>query len=160
MQSFLPYPDFSASAAVLDARRLGKQRVEAVQLLRGLTVPGYGWRHHPAVKMWAGYEEALVRYGLDICAAWVAGGRPDTCAATLVQDLAQGCEVSEIRQQAELEQAGELPPWLGDEDLHRSHRSALLRKDPEWYSRYFDDPQDLPYVWPGSDRIACHGDAG
>ena len=31
---------------------------------RGLVVPGYGWRHHPAVKMCVGYEEALVRYGL------------------------------------------------------------------------------------------------
>ena len=28
-------------------------------MLRGLTRPGYGWRNHPAVKMWAGYEEAL-----------------------------------------------------------------------------------------------------
>ncbi|NIR59253.1 MAG: cytoplasmic protein, partial [Gammaproteobacteria bacterium] len=51
-------------------RRLGRQRVEAFQVLRGLTFPGYGWRHHPAVKMWAGYEEALVRYGLEICAVW------------------------------------------------------------------------------------------
>lgn len=66
MQTFLPYADFSGSAAALDPRRLGKQRVEAIQVLRGLTVPGYGWRHHPAVRMWAGYEEALVRYGLDV----------------------------------------------------------------------------------------------
>ena len=51
---------------MLDPLRLGKQRVEALQILRALTVPGYGWRHHPAVKMWAGYEEALVRYGLEI----------------------------------------------------------------------------------------------
>ena len=51
MQTFLPYPDFTASAAALDPRRLGKQRVEALQVLRGLTVAGYGWRHHPAVRM-------------------------------------------------------------------------------------------------------------
>jgi hypothetical protein len=42
MQTFLPYPDFGATAAVLDARRLGKQRVETVQVLRALTVSGYG----------------------------------------------------------------------------------------------------------------------
>ncbi|MDT5035120.1 MAG: hypothetical protein QOE03_305, partial [Micromonosporaceae bacterium] len=58
VQTFLPYPEFATSARVLDQRRLGKQRVEAIQVLRGLIVPGYGWRHHPAVKMWAGYEEA------------------------------------------------------------------------------------------------------
>ncbi|MBP2034853.1 hypothetical protein J2Z77_000637 [Streptomyces avidinii] len=30
MQTFLPFPSFDASAAVLDVRRLGKQRGEAV----------------------------------------------------------------------------------------------------------------------------------
>ena len=87
MQTFLPYPGFTATAQVLDARRLGKQRVEALQVLRGLTVPGYGWRHHPAVLMWTGYEEALVRYGLDVCEVWCAAGRRDTCAATLTAEF-------------------------------------------------------------------------
>jgi hypothetical protein len=45
MQTFLPYPDFTASALVLDPRRLGKQRVETLYCPRGLVVPGYGWRH-------------------------------------------------------------------------------------------------------------------
>lgn len=88
MQTFLPYPDFTASGLVLDQKRLGKQRVETIQVLRGLTQPGYGWRHHPAVKMWAGYEEALVRYGLDFCTVWCATGRADICATTLTADLA------------------------------------------------------------------------
>ncbi|WP_407659745.1 pyrimidine dimer DNA glycosylase/endonuclease V, partial [Kineococcus indalonis] len=34
MQTFLPYPGFARSAAVLDAPRLGKQRVETLQVLR------------------------------------------------------------------------------------------------------------------------------
>ena len=42
MQTFLPYADFIASAEVLDQKRLGKQRVETIQVLRGLTTPGYG----------------------------------------------------------------------------------------------------------------------
>jgi Pyrimidine dimer DNA glycosylase len=42
MQTFLPYPDFVACARVLDSRRLGKQRVEALQILRALLVPDYG----------------------------------------------------------------------------------------------------------------------
>ena len=40
MQTFLPYPDFVQTAGVLDARRLGKQRVETIQVMRALTVPG------------------------------------------------------------------------------------------------------------------------
>ncbi len=153
MQTFLPYPDFLASARVLDQKRLGKQRVETIQVLRGLTVPTYGWRHHPAVKMWTGYEEALVRYGLDMCAVWCATGRADTCATTLTVDLAAAGGARVIRTQQELAGAGDLPPWLGDEALHLSHRSALLRKDPGVYRPLFGDiPDDLPYVWPGSDR--------
>lgn len=153
MQTFLPHPEFPASAAVLDQRRLGKQRVEAIQVLRGLVVPGYGWRHHPAVAMWAGYEEALVRYGLDICAAWCAAGHQDTCATTLRADLARAVGLREVRTQPELDRAGELPPWLGDADFHRSHQAALVRKDPDHYRPFFPDvPSDLPYIWPASDR--------
>lgn len=153
MQTFLPYPDFTAAAATLDARRLGKQRVEALQILRGLTVPGYGWRHHPAVKMWAGYEEALVRYGLEVCRVWSARGHADTCATSLTAQLRSRCEVSVARPQPELADTADLPPWLGDPALHRSHQAALLRKDPRHYRARFEDvPTDIPYVWPLSDR--------
>lgn len=153
MQTFLPYPDFLRSADALDQRRLGKQRVETIQVLRGLTREGYGWRNHPAVKMWSGYEEALVRYGLDICAVWCAAGRSDTCAATLTADLAAACGTVEVRSQYELAAAGDLPPWLGREDLHLSHRSSLLRKDPDFYGpRFGAIPADLEYVWPTSGR--------
>jgi hypothetical protein len=155
MQTVLPYPDFAASAAVLDPLRLGKQRVEALQILRALTVPGYGWRHHPVVKMWVGYEEALVRYGLEVCARWCSDGRSDTCAATMTQELSRHRGATTVRRQPELAVAGELPRWLGDEALHRSHRSALLRKDPLFYRTVFgdDEPDDLEYVWPRSDRL-------
>ena len=153
MQTFLPYPDFSESAAHLDRKRLGKQRAETVQVLRGLTVPGYGWRRHPAVAMWAGYEEALVRYGLVTSEAWVRMGHADTTAATLLADLHAATGVDEVRDQENLAESGDLPPWLGDADFHLSHQSALVRKDPEFYRPLFGDvPDDLPYVWPGSDR--------
>ena len=88
VQTFLPYADFEASARALDPKRLGKQRVECLQVLRGLTVPGYGWRHHPAVKMWRGHEEALGRYSLTCCEVWVERGFGDTCAATIGTELA------------------------------------------------------------------------
>jgi hypothetical protein len=64
VQTFVPYADFAATARVLDTKRLGKQRVEVIQIVRALTVPGYAWASHPAVLMWKGHEEALGRYGL------------------------------------------------------------------------------------------------
>ncbi|GAA1504537.1 MSMEG_6728 family protein [Streptomyces albidochromogenes] len=153
MQTFLPFAGFAESAAVLDARRLGKQRVEALQVLRGLIVPGYGWRRHPAVRMWAGYEEALVRYGLEMCRVWTLEGRADTCAATLMSDFMAWRPGLTIRSQDRLAAAGDLPPWLGAGDFHLSHRSALVRKEPDFYAERFPDvPDDLPYVWPTSDR--------
>ncbi|WP_078658210.1 MSMEG_6728 family protein [Streptomyces rimosus] len=156
MQTFLPYPDFAESAAVLDPRRLGKQRVEALQVLRGLTVPGYGWRHHPAVRMWDGYEEALVRYGLAMCREWTASGRQDTCALTLTRDFTAHRPDAPVRGCAELAETGDLPNWLGDPAFHRSHQSALVTKFPEHYSRYFlEVPAGLPYVWPLSDRAVA-----
>jgi hypothetical protein len=148
MQTFLPYPDFAASAAVLDTKRLGKQRVETLQVVRALTVPGYGWQNHPAVLMWRGHLEALGRYGFVVVDAWLARGFGDTCAPSIRQDLA-GAGVDRVRTQAELATAGALPPWLGDAAVHRSHQSALLRKDPAFYGPLFPDvPDDLPYVWP------------
>jgi hypothetical protein len=149
VQTFLPYPDFAASARVLDRSRLGKQRVETIQVQRGLVVPGYGWRHHPAVKMWVGHEEALVRYGLDVCAEWRSQGFADTCEVTMRADLARATDITVVRTQDELAAAGDLPGWLGDHDLHLSHQSALVRKSPAHYRRFFPGvPDDLPYVWP------------
>jgi len=148
MQTFLPYADFARSAAVLDQLRLGKQRVEVLQIMRAITVPGYGWRHHPAAKMWTGYEEALAAYGVAICREWVGRGYADTCDLKIRAELAT-LGITTVREQGQLEAAGSLPPWLGDEGFHRSHRSSLLDKDPGWYGHVFTDvPPDLPSVWP------------
>lgn len=147
MQTFLPHPDFEQPARALDPR-LGKQRVECIQVVRGLTREGYGWRHHPAVKMWRGHEEALGRYSLTCCEVWVERGFSDTCAATITADLAEA-GVTELRSQAELAKAEALPAWLGEEEFHRRHQSALLRKDPEFYAASFSGvPDDLAYLWP------------
>jgi hypothetical protein len=98
--------------------------------------------------MWRGHLEALGRYGLVVARAWVDRGFSDTTVQTIRHDLA-AAGVVEVREQDELAAAGALPAWLGTEEVHRSHRSALLRKDPAWYRPLFpDDPDDLPYVWP------------
>jgi hypothetical protein len=149
VQTFLPYPDFAASAAVLDDRRLGKQRVEAMQVLRALTRATYGWKHHPAVRMWKGFPDGVAAYGLAVCAEWTQRGRADTCAATIGTDLAVAGRPPP-RTQAELAERGELPAWLGDERLHRSHRAALVRKDPAYYGPLFPDADPAEeYFWPG-----------
>ena len=59
VNTFLPYPDFVKSAKILDYKRLGKQRVEAWQILRALRGETKGWRNHPATNLWRGHEKAL-----------------------------------------------------------------------------------------------------
>jgi len=143
VQTFLPYSSFLASAAALDDRRLGKQRVETFQILRALVFPAYAWKNHPAVAMWRGFTPALVGYGLAVCAEWQRRGHADAVAASL---LTFTC--GRRPDLAALRLDGRLPPWLGDPELHRSHRSALLRKDPERYPHFAGEPVDLPYFWP------------
>ncbi|MFC0624669.1 MSMEG_6728 family protein [Kribbella deserti] len=144
MQTFVPYADFAASAAVLDDRRLGKQRVETLQILRALVWPDYGWKHHPAVGMWRGFTRALVGYGTAVCREWGARGHTDSTLPTLLEFTG-----GEVPEQPTLAAAGALPPWLGEEAVHLSHRSALLRKDPTYYGPIFPGvPDDLPYLWP------------
>jgi Pyrimidine dimer DNA glycosylase len=138
VQTFLPYPDFAGTAAVLDDVRLGKQRVEAYQIVRTLTGVTRGWQHHPAVKMWRGHVDALVDYGVAMCVEWVSRGRADTVHEKLLGHRSPEAAVA--------------PVWLGNAALHASHRSNLLRKDPEWYRRFgWEEPADLPYVWPVRD---------
>jgi len=138
MQTFLPYPDFRASAAALDRQRLGKQRVEVLQLLNATDPdqPTRGWRNHPAARMWAGYRTALAEYGIYVCLAWRDRGYRDTCA-------------EKIAETGLLDRPTVLPPWFGDPALHQSHRSNLLRKLPAHYRTFWaEEPDDLPYVWP------------
>lgn len=141
MNTFLPYPDFAKSASVLDRQRLGKQRVEVLQILRVLTGKGRGWRRHPAVRMWQGHERALAAYGVAVCREWVGRGYRDTCEAK-IREAAAGTPHDSIAP----------PRWLGSEPFHRSHRSNLLRKDPDHYGPLFEEglPDDLDYVWPMS----------
>ena len=127
VQTFIPYSDFEKTARVLDVKRLGKQRVEVIQVVRAVTVPGYGWASHPAALMWHGYLEALGRYGLTMCEVWTERGFSDSCAATISSDLA-AVGVTEIRSYSRLAAEEALPDWLFDSDLQRSHQSALASR--------------------------------
>lgn len=82
------------------------------------------------------------------CDIWTESGFGDTCALTITAGLREA-GVDPVRTQPELAASGALPPWLDDEAVHRSHQSALLRKDEEHYRPLFPEiPADLPYVWP------------
>ena len=138
MQTFLPYADFDKTAKSLDRQRLGKQRVETMQIMNAILNPDYGWQNHPAVNMWRDYESTLLEYQEAICNEWTSRGYKDTCLQKTI-DLVSSSKTNTTR-----------PGWIGDYEFHLSHQSNLLRKLPDHYSQHFVNvPNDLPYVWPG-----------
>jgi hypothetical protein len=144
MQTFLPYADFKRSAQSLDYRRLGKQRVETWQLIRAINGETRGWRNHPAAVMWRDHVPALAVYGKVICEEWIDRGYNDSMLPRF-ELIISGCQEEELQ----------MPSWLGNENFHKSHRSNLLRKFPEYYrSQWPELSDDLPYVWPGNEIVA------
>ena len=140
MQTFLPLPDFRESAKVLDYKRLGKQRVEAYQIMRVLHGETKGWRNHPAVLMWRDYLPALYEYGRIVCVEWRERGYTDNMYNRFPQE------------------AVVLPRWLGDMRLHNSHQANLVRKYPEHYRIHFPTiDETLPYFWVANEKEYTNG---
>jgi len=138
MQTFLPYPNFVRSLACLDYRRLGKQRVEAAQLIKTMDLiktqgssEGIGWANHPATKMWTGYEGYLKLYYNLACQLWMNRKFKQNMPLYFIIHY------------------GKKPPWLGNKAFHLSHQSNLLRKNFEFYKQYnWSVSPNLDYIWP------------
>lgn len=135
MQTFVPSTDLRECGRVLDRARLGKQRVETLQIIRCNLDVTKGWKNHPAAKMWADNINGLIAYGITICDEWIGRGYKDTCREKM---LSYG--------EADF---GDMPAWWGNKILHSSHRANLLRKDFFYYSQFgwTEDPE-TPYFWP------------
>jgi hypothetical protein len=151
MQTFVPYDDYYKIGQSLDDKRLGKQRVEAMQILNCLYKPNR-WQNHPAVRMWQGFHEALKHYQNWIMMAWMERGfknkmkwaKTNTTFYTFKR-----------------------PWWFGNEDIHRTHRMMLVRKSIEvylkrgdtktfewyanqgWHLEYIENLDNFEgYIWP------------
>jgi len=103
MQTFLPEADFDETAKHLDRKRLIKQSVENLQILKSLA-------------------------GLYSSGAWA--------------------QFDEIYQDHFMLLESDEPWWLGDNNLHYTHKGRLFEKDPEKYYFYSDysDFRELGYT--------------
>jgi hypothetical protein len=135
MQTFVPLETFEDIAACLDYRRLGKQRVECLQILNALDTGKSSWASHPATLMWYGYEAALRAYQSVMIKEWIRRGYNNTMAIP--------------RRGGRLK----LPEWWGG-PIHSTHRAALLYKAPEHYSQFgWSETPELNYHWPTKEII-------
>ena len=131
MQTFLPVASFQESAKMLDYRRLGKQRVEARQMIHVLEGKTLAWSRHPCVGLWRGHTKALQLYFNIISEEWVGRGYKHTMGFYDIEHR----EVS-------------YPCWLGVEDFHSRHRAALLFKDAAHYVKFgWSELPQLDYDW-------------
>jgi len=84
--------------------------------------------------MWKGYETALADYYEQCIWEWILRGFKNSMPMTY--ELQDTCEYI-------------TPHWLGDARFHESHKSNLLRKDMNYYGRFFPNVSPLlPYYWP------------
>ena len=122
----------------LDTKRLGKQRVETYQLIRAMLGISGGWGHHPALLMWEMRLCALANYGVVNCDVWIERGYKDSLRPYFVMIRQIGLDHNHSPE----------PPRFLD-DIRDSHRSNLIRKEPEHYRKFWPHiPDDLEYVWP------------
>jgi hypothetical protein len=150
MQAFLPFSDFNESAASLDNKRLNKQLLEGRQIYQIIAenrTKG-GWVNHPIVNMWKKYDNALFEYLIAI---------KNECNYRNIQTQKNWDAIINIHNANWNRGNGVvMPPWIGDERVHLSHRQNLYKKDPDYYA-FFAADNDLSavsccdrcnYFWP------------
>lgn len=134
MQTFLPYSDFKKCAECLDDKRLFKQIVECKQILKAIKANELkikcGWQHHPVVKMWQRYPEALKTYQFYCIREW--------CRRRFDIHINNADGISY-----------NIPDWMNSNGLHEAYRSNLLRKNIAHYSQFgWKELDNLQYIYP------------
>ena len=141
MQTFLISSNPCETAQILDYRRLGKQRVEAIQILNILLgqTNSKAWQNHPAVKMWKGYEVYLLKvYLREMLDEWENRGYKNNKSEEHYTRLLKLVKDKKIKE----------PDWFC-ENFFLSHKSNLIRKNKKYYEKIFIHVVDnLPYMWP------------
>lgn len=137
MQVFMPYPCFIDSVGCLDTRRLINQVTnESYVMIRNK------WPNHPAAQIWADHKWAMAKY----------------CMCGLRELQARGAIKHSVYSHwakyygswlGRFAKKRTLPPIMGYEPYHASHRSQLLAKAPRFYAGYgWKEPAgELAYVW-------------
>lgn len=134
---FMPYPDLAKSAASLDNFRLCHQRLICQQILAVLSgkIDNH-WKNHPAVLMWRGHTKVLKAYHDILIETWVGRGKKNS-----MKRLTKGNKILKK----------DMPWWFGKEKFHRSHRSVLMNKAPQYYRKEFGNDKGYnkgQYFWP------------
>ena len=133
--TFFISSDPKITASVLDDRRLGKQRVEAHQIINVLLANnGGGWSNHPCTLSWKDHIPALQDYYNCIVLEWIKRGKNNNMQLyTITEPIIY-------------------PDWCYNIKIHHSHQARLIQKMPDFYTCKFTDiPSyclNYGYIWP------------
>jgi len=102
-----------------------------MQIYNTLTSKTESWKNHPAIKMWRGYENALLEYMNTMIREWIRRGYKNTMRI------------------AEITGPIVYPDWFGDDRFHSAHRASLLFKNWDHYSQFdWKENPKIEYWWP------------
>ena len=165
--TFIVSEDFETTAKALDNKRLGKQRLEARQILdkcEYLNIHGWdkekykgtkyaSYVNQPVLLMWKDHTSALRLYYNAIVKEWMARGFENNMPLLAHKPrLVNGKYKRTIVMEGAPVPKVEMPPWLTWKPFLWSHMAALLRKNPKYYENSFPElPKNylgLGYVWP------------
>jgi hypothetical protein len=121
-------------ARLLHHRHLGKQRVEAYQIVNVIEKQTKGWSLHPATLMWMHHLDALKYYTNCMIDEWISRG--------YVNNM----------KKYKLDHKPKMPWWFSWKPLQTSHKCSLLRKNEyyrgvlkleKWEKKYVN----YGYIW-------------
>jgi hypothetical protein len=141
----MPHINSGATAASLSDTDLREQIGVVDRIVRGLEGDESGQEgDFLGLSMWTGFEYRLILHGMRLAHELIA-----------IRHIAvaEGLTAYIAKIGIELEEAGDTdrtdPPWVGNLDVHRSHRSQLIRLDPQSYAdRWPNTPPRMPALWP------------
>jgi len=138
MQIYMPYDHVERSSRVLDAVSLLNQIQDARKIILhndGRSMP----EGDPLLDMWKGYSLFLAAMGFGAAGEAINRGISIMGVMSLT-DYRVFFELV-IRNSAPVSEI--VPSWYGRDELHRSHRALLLKKDPIAYQRFKEEDSSL-----------------
>jgi len=132
MEIFHSEETWSLSVLALDDKRLGKQRLECIQILLSLSgiiniweIPKY-IHNHPVTLLWKGNEDYLLSYTTACIIEWGNRGYKNTKCISAFHDMRAI--------------TGDYPvkgkPSFITADFIQSHKIKLYSKNPLFYAKY------------------------
>lgn len=149
MRMYLPFNETKLNVACLSESDLTIQRNVAMTILETLGGKSKGWRWHPGVNMWIGYDVLLAKIAHAINVEW-CGMNPEACSGSTGRGKVYDKQLNDMGYSSVVPTV--TPWWWGNKEFHNRNKAAMLRSDPDWYGALFNGAKnDLCDWWPRHD---------